>query len=263
MAPDRQLISQMAEQLLAAGVRPAGVLLVHSSLKSLGPLPGGPETVVRALLEALGPQGTLAMPALSYQSVGPFQRVFDVVRTPSCIGAIPEFFRTYPWDPGAPGVRRSICPTHSVCAMGPQAESLLSHHHLDTTPCGEHSPFRKLRDLGGQVLMLGCGLRPNTSMHAIEELVEPEYLFLPEPVTYTAVLEQGQQRTVVCRPHNFRGWVQRYDRLADVLSPDELHTGPVLRAVAHVIECPPMWDKAHKTLQHDPLFFVDRQHNQN
>ena len=48
------------------GVRLGGVLLVHASLRSLGPLDGGAETVVLSLLEALGPHGTLLMPALSY-----------------------------------------------------------------------------------------------------------------------------------------------------------------------------------------------------
>ncbi len=60
----------MVPDLLALGVRPGGVLLVHSSLRSLGPLPGGAESVIRALLAVLGPDGTLLMPALSYASVG-------------------------------------------------------------------------------------------------------------------------------------------------------------------------------------------------
>ena len=39
--------------------------------------------------------------------------------------------------------------------------------------------------------MLGCGLQPNTSMHAIEEMVKPPYLFGP-PLTYHLVLADGK-----------------------------------------------------------------------
>ena len=78
------------------GVRPGGVLLVHASLRSLGPLDGGAETVVLSLLEALCPQGTLLMPALSYATVGPQSPIFNVAATPSCVGALSEYFRIRP-----------------------------------------------------------------------------------------------------------------------------------------------------------------------
>ncbi|MBN1371221.1 MAG: AAC(3) family N-acetyltransferase [Anaerolineaceae bacterium] len=51
--------AQLVSDLLALGVRPGGVLLVHSSLRSLGPVDGGAEAVVKGLLEALGARGTL------------------------------------------------------------------------------------------------------------------------------------------------------------------------------------------------------------
>ncbi|MHC4717374.1 MAG: AAC(3) family N-acetyltransferase, partial [Planctomycetota bacterium] len=159
----------MAEELVAAGVRPGGVVLVHSSLRALGTVPGGPETVVAALLRAVGPDGTLLMPALSYASVGRDSPVFDARHTPSCVGAVSEHFRT------RPGTIRSVHPTHSVCGVGRQAAEMLADHHLDTTPVGPRSPFRRVPDYGGQVLMLGCGLRPNTSIHGVEELAEPPY----------------------------------------------------------------------------------------
>ena len=132
---------------------------------------GGAETVVRGLLEAIGPEGTLLMPALTYASVSPEQPVFDVEKTPCCVGAIPEHFRR------RPGTRRSIHPTHSVCGIGPRAAYLLGEHHLDKTPCGPHSPFQRLREVKGQIVMLGCGIGPNTSMHAMEECFGVPYLF--------------------------------------------------------------------------------------
>jgi aminoglycoside 3-N-acetyltransferase len=241
----------IARDLRAAGVRRGGAVLVHSSLSSLGYVPGGAETVILGLLEALGPDGTLLMPALSYERVDAEHPFFDVLGTPSNIGAIPEAFRT------RLGTLRSVNPTHSVCGAGPRAVELLKEHILDSTPCGPRSPFRLLASCGGQILFLGCGMRPNTSMHAIEELVEPPYLF-GGSVTYQARLANGTETALVCRRHNFAGCQQRYERLAGLLQPGALRAGRVLQAEAQVVECGPMWEAALAALRRDPFYFVDR-----
>ena len=247
--------SQIAGDLLKVGVRRGGVVLVHSSLKSLadgGILPGGPETLVSGLLESLGPDGTLLMPALSFALVGPAHPVFDVARTPSCVGAVSEHFRT------RCGTRRSIHPTHSVCGVGPRAAAMLGEHHLDQTPCGQHSPYRKLRDVGGQIVMIGCTIGPNTSMHGVEELIEPPYLFRPEPVVYRVIRGDGSQMSVTCRAHNFHGYAIHFERVGNLLAGDELRCGRVLQAAAYVIEARAMWRKAEAAIRENPLLFVDR-----
>jgi aminoglycoside 3-N-acetyltransferase len=242
---------RLAAALLAAGLRPGGTALVHSSLSSLGYLPGGAETVVRGLLEALGAEGTLLVPALSYAHVHPGQPVFDARRTPANIGAVPEHFRT------RRGSRRSLHPTHSVCGIGPQAEWILAEHHLDRTPCGPHSPFRRLFLAGGQVVFLGCGMRPNTSMHGVEERVEPPYLFAGTTV-YRLIREDGGRLEMACRGHDFKGWAQRYERIAPLLSGDELRTGRALQATVHILEARAMWERGEAALRRDPFFFVER-----
>lgn len=248
---EREVVRRIADDLLALGVRRGGVLLVHSSLSAMGYVPGGAETAIQGLLQVLGPGGTLLMPALSYEIVTPENPIFDVRRTPSNVGAVPEFFRT------RPGTRRSVHPTHSVCGVGPLAEALLGEHILDATPCGPHSPFRRLRDVGGQILMLGCGLEPNTSMHGIEELVEPPYLFGP-PLGYYLVLADGRGQHKTYRLHNFLGWVQRYDRVGALLGQDGLKRGAVLAARTCLLEAPALWDAVLAALRQDPLYFVDR-----
>jgi aminoglycoside 3-N-acetyltransferase len=243
-------IQQIAEDVQAAGVRKGGVLLVHSSLSALGYVPGGPETVVRGLLTALGSEGTLLMPALSYEYVTANYPVFDVRHTPSNVGAIPEHFRT------RPGTQRSIHPTHSVCGVGPKTLRLIKDHYHDNTPCGPHSPFHMLPKYRGQILMLGCGLRPNTSMHGIEELVTPPYLF-GSKLPFQLVLRDGYRVHKIYQTHGFMGWAQRYDRVAHVLGAEDLKRGTVLNAEVYVIEAAALWDKALVTLRRDPLYFVD------
>ena len=57
---------KIAEALKGLGILPGQTVLVHASFKALGPIPDGIETVVQGLLQAIGPEGTLLMPALSW-----------------------------------------------------------------------------------------------------------------------------------------------------------------------------------------------------
>lgn len=247
------LIRNLSTDLRALGVREGGVLLVHASLRSLG-LPAGMESraeaVIRGLLDALGPHGTLLMPALSYQTTGAHNPLFDVCATPSCVGGLTEYFRA------RPDTLRSVHPTHSVCGVGQRAGELLGSHSKDVTPVGPNSPFSKLPYAGGQVLFLGCGLRPNTSMHGVEEHVVPPYLF-GEDVSYRIILPGGGETSMVVRSHNFAGWVQRYDRLGELMQ-GGLARGKVLDAQCYLLDAWLMWQTALEHIRRDPLFFIDR-----
>ncbi len=224
---------------------------MHSSMKSMGHVPGGPETIIRGLLEALGPDGTLLMPALTYETVTADNPVFDIAETPSCVGAVTEFFRK------RTGTIRSMHPTHSVCGVGRYAQEILEKHIHDTTPCGPNSPFSQLRDRYGQILMLGCGLKPNTSMHGIEEMVGPPYLFNPELV-YRLIDGNGNTAEKVYRPHNFKGWEQRYDRVENILDINGLKKGAILKAPSLLIAAKLLWEKSLAALRANPLYFVER-----
>ncbi len=243
-------IERIRADLKKLGVKKNDNLLVHSSLRSLGEVPGGAETVIRGLLEALGPEGTLLFPTLSYRDVNSDHPVFDVLNTPCCVGALPEYFRK------RHGTVRSVCPTHSVSGVGRNAERLLGDHCRDTTPCGPNSPFRKLREPGGWILFIGCGIHPNTSMHAVEELVEPVYLFTEQPVDYRILLPDGRETQMRVRRHNFKGWAQAYARLDGLMDETHLRQGKVLEADCRLMDIRDMWEKALAALKENPLYFV-------
>jgi len=246
-----ETVKNISADLDRLGLRPGGILMVHSALKSMGHVPGGPETVIRGLLEALGPDGTLLLPALTYETVTTDNPVFDIAKTPTCVGAMTEYFRK------RGGTIRSMHPTHSVCGVGRLAQEILEKHIQDTTPCGPQSPFSQLRVRNGQILMLGCGLKPNTSMHGIEELVRPPYLFNPD-MTFQLIDGNGVSIDKVYRPHNFKGWEQRYDRVENILDATGLKKGNVLNAPTQLIEAKLLWEKSLVALRENHLYFVDK-----
>ena len=246
---------RMLLDLQAMGVMPGSNLLVHSSYKALGGGVDGPGQVIETLRFALGGEGTLLFPTLSYASVPVENRVFDLKETPSDVGVISEVFRTMP------GVLRSFHPTHSVAAVGMRAAEFVRDHEKDSTPVGENSPLRKLRDAKGYILMLGCGLTPNTSMHGVEELVGVPYC-LRHAFEYVCTDGKGTVHRLNIRRHHFcnahgEKVIQRYDRLRYILPGYALASGKVLDADCYIIAAKLMWDIAEKLLRDDPLFFVD------
>ena len=239
---------QMREDFISLGLKKDDVVLMHSSLSSLGYVEGGADTIIDTLLDVLA-EGTLLIPSLTYSIVTEENPKFIQGETPTCIGKISNVFLK------REGVIRSLHPTHSVCGIGKYAEEILSQHILTDTPAGALSPFGLLPKYNGKILMLGCGLEPNTSMHAIEEVTQPWYLLKSQPTVFTLVdyEKNAVQKSYKC--HDFEKVArQRYDRL-EVLMP--VDKGNVLQATAYLIDAKKMWEVAVPKLEEDEIFFVD------
>jgi aminoglycoside 3-N-acetyltransferase len=157
--------ASLVQAFSSLGLHRDMIVMVHSSLGRVGWTEGGPIAVIQALLEVLGPDGTLVMPAESPQLGDPSNRdVFDPHTTPTTMGAIPEAFRSYP------GTLRSSHPLVSVCANGRLAQEITAQHALEFCE-GRGTPFEKLYDLGAWTLLLGVGFNRCTSLHYAESLV--------------------------------------------------------------------------------------------
>jgi len=178
--------AQFMEELRAIGVKQGMNLLVHSSLKRLGPVEGGAEVIVDAFREVLGPDGTLIMPTVS-GSVNPTQPVFHVAHTPSTVGALTNYFRKLP------GAVRSLHPVHSVAAMGPKAEFFIQGHLQANTPWSPDSPYGKLMRNNGFLLFLGTSFAANTCIHAIEIEARVPGLHTEETTTLQVIDYDGSQ----------------------------------------------------------------------
>lgn len=152
-----ELVSALQSLGLAAG----DSVVVHSSFKSLGPVRDGPSTVIHALLDTVGNDGNLVLPAFNYARPAP-EPYFDPFTTPARTGILAETGRSWP------GALRSLHPTHSVAVIGPEADAL-TRGHLDTRTVGVDSPLDRLARMGGKILLIGVGHTANTTIHIGEE----------------------------------------------------------------------------------------------
>jgi aminoglycoside 3-N-acetyltransferase len=180
--PPPNTFDSLVQEFSALGVIAGMTVMVHSSLGRVGWTVGGPVTMIRALLETVGPDGTLVMPAESpsvsdprgwtddrvkaewHDTIRAHLPVFDPLTTPTTMGAVAEAFRTFP------GTARSNHPLVSVCANGRFAEEITKHHELSFCE-GPGTPFEKLYNLDASTLLLGVGFDRCTSLHYAESLV--------------------------------------------------------------------------------------------
>lgn len=194
-------VRRLHQDFRSLGIHEGDRLLVHAALSKIGWVCGGPQAVVQALLEAVGEQGTLVMPAHSGDWSDPAEwenppvpdewiatiyremPAFDAALTPTRgMGRIAELFRTFP------GTIRSGHPQVSFCAKGQQADLVVSNHAL-TPQFGMSSPLGRMYDLQAKVLLLGVGYDSCTSFHLAEALVAG----MPMKRMGAAMAENGQR----------------------------------------------------------------------
>jgi len=234
----------VVEGLGRAGVVSGDVVFVHASLRRLGHLESGPEMVIEALLEAVGPGGTVVMPGFSFQLLEVSAPVFDVLRTPVWASKLYEAFRT------RAGVFRSHHVTHSVCAAGARARELTAEH--STTPCGAESPFRKLAAWGAKILLMGVSHNSSTTFHAAEEQEKLFYVGARELVGATLVDEQGRTRPLLSYVHQMS---REYDfnRMDEPLTRAGAQQQTAIGgAIVRVVDARAMHDLAVAAVRRDP-----------
>jgi aminoglycoside 3-N-acetyltransferase len=270
MAPPAPALSRsrLAADLRALGLREGSAVMVHTRMSALGWVIGGSGTVVSALLEALGPGGTLLAYAsweehVYHASEWPEEHrsayaaeppVFDPATGEAARdhGRIPERVRTWP------GARRSVHPEASVVAVGRLARELTEDHPQDDA-YGPRSPFARLVAAGGDVLLLGAPLETLTLLHHAEAIA-------PIPGKRTVTFEipvagpGGIERRTYTDIDTSRG-AYPYERLG--LPADEFAviataaleagvgtTGTVGAATCHLFPAAPLVDFATTWLRH-------------
>ena len=244
--------SEIKADLQRLGIESGDTVLVHSSLKSLGPVTGGADTVIDALLAVLQPKGTLLMP--SFQQGSEFYLVdrgcrFEINNTPSGCGVLTECFRR------RAGVIRSLSPTHCTAGIGAGAEEILSGHENCRVSCGFGSPYHKLILADGKILLIGVTHASDTTLHFVENtngaptICRQEYC----PVVVAA---DGREITVPTYPH-LPGLWRDYPRVEPILLRAGVQTNGVIgMAVSRCLRAQPMAALIGAEIRRNPLFLL-------
>ncbi len=246
--------SELARDLEAAGLKAGDVVVVHSALRQVGWIEGGPREVVLAFMDVLGRAGTLLMPTFSFNLASWNLPAFDPWRTASRVGRLTETFRRMP------GVARSHHPTHSVAGWGRLGHQLVSGP-LDYEALGVGSPLDRARRAGAKVLLIGVGQTRNSTVHVAESLAAMEYLRVTfmeggsgEPAWYLDEPE-GRPRKLVLR--EVPGSSEGFAILDEVL----VRQGVARRvrigsADSQIMDSQALCDEVVNLLREDPTVFL-------
>ena len=176
---------------IVAGLRGLGIgrgdrLFVHSSLSAFGHVEGGAESVCAALLDAVGPDGTVAVPTFTWSANhGKETVIFDVANDRCEVGRIPETLRRLP------GASRSEHVCHSVAAIGSLSAKLMGD---GVHPFGRGSSMYALYENDFRYLFLGCGFSSCTALHTVEELAAIPYRYYRNFEGSTVIRPDGSHR---------------------------------------------------------------------
>lgn len=174
--------SRIAQDVRALGVSDGDAVMFHTSLSAIGWVPGGPHTVIAALLDVVGEAGTLmaycgwndappyewtTWPTAWQEAIRAEHPAYDAQLSTADreVGRLPEALRLWP------GARRSRHPDVSFAAVGALARELTDDHSWDD-PHGPRSPLARLVAHGGKVLLIGAPLDSMTLLHHAEALAE-------------------------------------------------------------------------------------------
>lgn len=196
---EKSSLGDLESDLRSIGIGEGDILMVHSSLSSIGNIDGSADTVVESLLKTVTGSGTILMPAYgsaeSIQSGMSEDSYVDLRVLKSSMGKITDVFRTWP------GVIRSSHPFSSVCALGEQAEYVTSKHETKPYICHAESPMARIIEFDAKIVGIGVSIAVGMAVsHYLEDTDEtfPIEVHAPAfPVKYIDGTGETVSRKVV------------------------------------------------------------------
>lgn len=193
---DKRIYSKadLIRDLEGMGLKPTDKVMVHSSMKAIGEVEGGADTVVDALMDYFQ-QGLVMVPTHTWKQMSEEYNIFDPETEPACVGIIPNLFRK------RQGVYRSLHPTHSIAAYGVGAKEYVQGEENLDTPCDPKGCFGRLKDIGAYILLVGVTHARNTYIHSIEESFDVPERLTEKPTTFQVKLPDGLLKEVPMYRH--------------------------------------------------------------
>lgn len=200
MASDVPASRKVADALARVGVGNGDILLVHSSLSTMGFVGEGPKALYEAIRGLVGEEGTILVPAANTQAF--LAGKFDVNNTSvqNNLGAFSEYVRS------RPGAVRSVNAFDSVAGVGPDAKAVCSGYNEDCY--GEASPWKKALERGTKLVLLGVDFYYASIVHAAElECRVPYRKWLEFP---SEIFDNGEKKSFVVRLYSTELGIKRY-----------------------------------------------------
>lgn len=219
--------NDLIKDIKKSGLKKGDIVIVHSALSSIGKIKDGADTLLAAFLDVLGPEGTIAAPI--FGDLGIFTKT------------IANHKRSV-WSDGA----------GQAAAIGKDAEFICKDHHKAKAAHGEGSPYVKIADLGGYVMLLGVDQDRNTTLHTTEELCRMPYLSTREFQTKT---KSGKilKRKWKLFPGPHRDFIG-IDKI--LRNSGKMKTGNIGNAVVRLIKSRDLIDIIVKKLKEDPAVIL-------
>ncbi len=189
--------TELLQSLRELGVPCDRPVIVHSSLKKVGAIEGGAETLLEVLIEHVtSGGGLLLVPTHTWQNLTEKKKyALDLSDPYTCIGTLPSLAAAHP-----NGVR-SEHPTHSVVVFGNGAQEYVSCEKNAVTPASPRGCYGKISAMGGAVLLIGVTQNSNTFLHAVEEKLYGHKRYFSEPTKMLLRRKSGE--IVTCRMKEF------------------------------------------------------------
>ncbi|MBS4202058.1 AAC(3) family N-acetyltransferase [Bacillus sp. FJAT-49732] len=231
---------QLIEDFKRVGIKEGMVLVVHTSLRNIGYIEGGPEVVIESLLEILGDEGTLVMPSMTSGD-----ELFDPKTTPTeGMGIVAETF----WR--MPSVLRSVHPNSAFAAYGKYASEIVAEHPIDQ-PEGIKSPIGKVYQLDGRILLLGVSHDSNTTIHLAESLNDVPYR------TYSTVLISNNGKIEKIEVPIINHCCQNFKKMESLLKEEGyLTVGTIGNGVCQFMKARDVVEVASTQLKKNPYYFL-------
>ncbi|MBQ7776761.1 MAG: AAC(3) family N-acetyltransferase [Lachnospiraceae bacterium] len=184
----------LMNELKKMGLSGTETIMVHSSMKAIGDVEGGADTVVDAFMEYFE-EGLLLMPTHTWAQMSAEYAIFDPDTEPSCVGIITNVFRK------REGVVRSLHPTHSIAAYGKGAAEYIKGEENATTPCPPDGCWDRLRKVNAKILLLGVTHGRNTFIHSVDEALEIKDRLTKETTLMHIMMPDGSMKDIKMHRH--------------------------------------------------------------
>ncbi|GIQ68819.1 aminoglycoside N(3)-acetyltransferase [Xylanibacillus composti] len=249
MHTKQSLLTQLQEM----GLDPKGTVIMHSSMKKIGKVEGGADTVLDALSDYMR-DGLLVLPTHTWATINADNPRYFVEETPTCVGILTELFRR------RRGVLRSWHPTHSVAALGREAAAFIEGDERWDTPCARGSAWGKLLDRRATILLVGVNMTRNTFIHGVEEWADIPGRLSDGHEPLVTVLADGTEIPVPSRRHQGLDWSMHFWKVEEhLIAQGAVRKGRLGDAEVLVCDAEKLCEEVTRMLRMNPDLFSDNE----